>query len=249
MLKDFSKSKFDIIIAAGQSNCAGKGKGDIEKPYQIKNNVWELTKSFYIRELEEKVDNGKATSSFYHFFVEEYLENGNLEEGRELLVITSAVGGTGFGDKNWGKNEPLSTDMLEMTKTALELNPENKVVAFLWHQGETDVQLEAPPKEYEEKLRILLTDVRENFGRDYPMIAGDYVMEWKNKQGQKSIDIADVNKRLFEEFDGYFVSSEGLTSNQAEVPWAKGDIIHFSKKAVVEFGKRYYKMFEEYKNK
>ena len=69
------------------------------------------------------------------------IESGKLKPGRKLLIIRAAIGGTGFSDERWGMTDDLYLRMIEMIKTALELNSKNKLAAFLWHQGETDAIL------------------------------------------------------------------------------------------------------------
>lgn len=38
----------------------------------------------------------------------------------------------------WGLQDDLYVRMMEMVDFARSLNAENRVVGFLWHQGETD---------------------------------------------------------------------------------------------------------------
>jgi hypothetical protein len=71
-----------------------------------------------------------------------------------ILIVPCAYGGTGFisgSDGTWnqaklraenarrhGVDKPLSKDFYYRTKFALELNPENKLLPFVWIQGEND---------------------------------------------------------------------------------------------------------------
>ena len=105
----------------------------------------------------------------------------SFSHGRKLLIIRAAIGGTGFLDNRWGMTDDLYLRMIEMIKTALELNPKNKLVAFLWHQGETDAILKVSKQEHFYNLSLLVNSVRSIFNCEtLPFIAGDFVSQWKN---------------------------------------------------------------------
>ena len=244
-LLDFSKMKFDIIIAAGQSNCEGCGHGEVDAPFEPKDNIWYMNKNFTISTAKEKVVENSVVGAFKLIFADEYCKNGNLEPNRQLIIIDSPVGGTGFEKGMWGKNEPLTTNMLSMTKTVLNLNPENKVVAFLWHQGERSINFNLTPDFHMQSLRILIDEVQSEFGNKFPLIAGDFVPLWKETKGEQGILIEQAIRQVFcNEYNGGFVESTGLTSNAADVSYREDDI-HFSRKSCYELGKRYYKVFAQ----
>lgn len=248
MLLDLTKTKFDIIIAAGQSNCEGWGVGDVVEPYSPNDRIWSMEQDFSICTAHEKTDGKYTVGSFPLIFASEYF-NKYLESDRHLLLINTAIGGTGFvpnAEKiTWRKGELLSTRMLEMVKAALELHEENRVVAFLWHQGEQEVLCNTPPNQHFNNMTELFDDVQKNFGTNVPFILGDFVEEWKLEQGKKAIDIANTNRQIAEKYNGFFVNTEGLTSNRKEVKdfTAADGIIHFSRKALYELGKRYFQKY------
>jgi hypothetical protein len=245
MLKDFSKEKFDIIIQAGQSNSEGTGFGNIKKPYVPKENVWYMNNDFTISLAKESVNENQIQGNYSLSFADEYIENNLLCDERKILFIRASVGGTGFLDKRWGKNDDLFLRMLEMIKTALNLNSENKLVAFLWHQGETDAILNATYETHFENLSYLLNAVRNRFKcPNLPFVAGDFVQEWKNKNGKicepviKAIqNVCKTNEKCA------FVETVGLLSNNLIVDYE--DIIHFSRESLYILGVRY---FDAYKN-
>ena len=51
-----------------------------------------------------------------------------MEPGRKILILRTAVGGTGFRDHRWGMTDDLYLQMMEMIRTALSLNPKNRNV-------------------------------------------------------------------------------------------------------------------------
>ena len=141
MLRDFTEDKFDILIQAGQSNAEGYGFGPVDEPWQPDERVWTLNENFTISLAAEKVTGNQIQSNFSFAFAREYLNSGRLAEGRKLLILRAAVGGTGFLDNHWKPEDDLYLRMLDMIRTASGLNPENTPVALLWHQGETDAGL------------------------------------------------------------------------------------------------------------
>ena len=181
MLKNFSDYAFDIVIQAGQSNAEGCGLGPADDPYAPSDRVWYLNGDFTITPAAEKVTGNEIQSNFSLSFAREYLKNGHLTEGRKLLILRAAVGGTGFLDNHWKLTDDLYLRMMEMIRTALELNSENRLAAFLWHQGETDATNHASFDVHYNHLITLYRSVTEEFRKpDLPFIAGDFVQHWKN---------------------------------------------------------------------
>ena len=254
MLKDFTKEKFDIFIQAGQSNSEGYGFGEVENPYKPREEVYYLTREFMIERAREQLTENKAQSNLGLPFVREYIENGMLKEGRKILILRAAVGGSGFVDKHWGMNDDLYLRMMDMIKTALELNPENRLVALLWHQGETDAQKGVSYETHYNNLKNLVSSVREVFSvKELPFIAGDFVHHWKNDNLDLANPIVDAIRAVCKDCQpSAFVESDGLLSNLQELgynPLGWTDTIHFSRKAVYELGLRYFKTFAEISKK
>ena len=182
MLKDFTKEKFDIIIQAGQSNSEGFGVGDVECPYEPTDQVWYMNKDYTLSLAAESVMVNEIRSNFSLSFARKYLNAGLLRDGRKLLILRTAVGGTGFLDNRWKMTDDLYLRMMEMTRTAIGLNDENRLVGLLWHQGETDATLNATYEVHYNHLMGLLRSVREEFHvPDLPFVAGDFVYQWKNE--------------------------------------------------------------------
>ena len=112
MLKDFTKEKFDIIIQAGQSNAEGCGCGPAKEPYVPSDKVFYLNRDFVITQACERVTGNEIQSNWSLSFSREYINAGMLAEDRKLLIIRSAVGGTGFLDKRWGMKDELYLCMM-----------------------------------------------------------------------------------------------------------------------------------------
>ncbi len=249
---------FDIIIQGGQSNAAGYGIGPVTKEYtpcegilylDKKTNVMDATltdknEPFVIHLAEERLSKENTTLGDLSLtFSLKYIEKGLLKKGRKLLVVRAAVPCAGFQTGDWGVEAPLHKQMLEMTDYALSLNPKNKIIGFLWHQGETDAEKGNPPENYKHQLLATVKCVRERYG-NMPFIAGDFANEWKSLNLDICEPIINVIKGVVVEVgNSAFVETADLLSNNQIV--GNGDNIHFSKQALHILGERYFEAFEK----
>lgn len=266
--------QFDIIVVAGQSNAQGMGKSHDKKPI-IVDDVYEaldfnpvvfvnddngkylrldvkMPPEVTIQNLQEGLgDNGYYYCDMSISFVESYLKNRPIAKGRNLIVIKSAIGGTGFALNQQGVGNVVYERSVKMTNYVLSLNKNNRIVAFLWHQGEHDA-FEKPEMDnesryifYYNKLKEQLLDFRNKFSRfKFPIIAGSMCDEWKNTLLEKCLIIEKATKDVLTEigYSGY-VDLSGLKSNNQE--FNDGDTIHFSKNSQQIIGKRYFDKFKE----
>lgn len=242
------KEPYDVVILAGQSNAVGYGKGEVN--YEPNERIKELFRSerfntkrnptFPLRQYVFKTAGLRphGMSGFYLFFGKRY-EKEILRPGRKLLFVRAAVGGTGFSDSGWGRKDYLYLNAVDMAKRIKLGNPDNKIVAILWHQGETDVINGVTKEYYKENFSSLIRGIRFELNMPYlPFVAGDMVEEWY-KQQENADSVREAVKEVINEtaYCG-FVSSQGLCGNGGD------DIIHFSGKSNEILGNRY---FEEYK--
>ena len=250
MLRDFSKEVFDVLIQAGQSNSEGYGFGPVDDPWQPDERVWYLNADLTVTPAVEKVTGNEIQSNFSLSFAREYVGNGFLAEGRKLLILRAAVGGTGFLDNQWKPQDPLFLRMADMTREALALNPANRPVGLLWHQGENDASLGATFEIHYDHLMTLVRLVREQCGDEkMPFIAADFVHHWKNDNIGICTPVVDAMRAVCADCgSGAFVETDGLLSNRQELnrdPLGWEDPIHFSRKAIYELGRRYFAVYRE----
>lgn len=245
MLRDFTKEAFDIIIHGGQSNADGYGLGPADDPYEPDDRVFYLNSDFTITQAVERVAGNSIQSNFALSFAREYIRGGHLAEGRKLLILRTALGGTGFLDNRWGMTDDLYLQMIAMIQTALELNSQNRLVALLWHQGETDALCNATYEQHYHHLMGLVRSVRETFhAENLPFIAGDFVQHWKQDNAAICKPVVDAIIAVCRDCGmGGFVETQGLLSNIQE-PYPKpedwDDTIHFSRNSLYKLGIRYY---------
>ena len=256
--------KYDIIIQAGQSNAEGSGRGPVsaEKEYIPQSNIVYLTSQktveckhgivevnftdnhFSVEIAEERKDeNGQMVGDFSLSFAKDYLASDFAKNGRDLLIVRCGIGGTSFAQNHWGLHDECYLKMIKMVDYALQLNGDNRVVAFLWHQGESDVINNSSADEYYDNLNNLLNAVRIQYG-DIPFIAGDFVYDWKNKNLNICNPIIQEICRVINNNKlSAFVETNGLLSNDQQI--GNGDDIHFCRAALYELGHRYFKAFFE----
>jgi len=233
---------FDIIIQGGQSNSEGCGIGPVEFPYQPCPEILMMKSDLSIDIARENIYEGNTIGNLSLTFADRYIKNGRLKSKRKLLILMAAVGGTGFYDNRWGLKDDLYLKMIEMINKALSLNPANRSVVFLWHQGETDTANPDRNTHYN-NLRTLVEKVRQT-SEQYalPFVAGDFVQKWYNENTDICKPIVTAIRDVCSDIGhAAFVETDGLTSN-SEIT-GNDDIIHFSREALYELGNRYYNAY------
>lgn len=267
MLINTVSDKLDIIIVAGQSNGEGYGIGPTDEPFcpsadilhmkdtdnqgyvvdEKTHGAFHITmpRDYLIGIAEERRSTSGKIGNLGLYFARKYKEEC-LAKDRKLLVIQCAVGATGFAKGNWGLGSVLYTRMCEMTKLALSMNKENRLVALLWHQGEHDAIFKPHLTDTEreelhlENLRAQFSDFREKFGV-CPLIMGEFTDEWSRVFPKFDI-IVSAMRRLAEELpQAGLASSEGLPTNNEAL--GNGDHMHFSRDSLRLFGERYFDIY------
>lgn len=261
------QEKFDIIIVAGQSNAEGCGQRELQAAEIIHNRVYHLIDANCVRgdiddsmrqpfipiieTAHEQACGDKKYANLSETFADKYLSDARLQQGRKILLIKAAVGGTSFAKKQWGIGCPLSNRLYQMADYALGLNNENRIVALLWHQGESDAIENAHliPTEiydfYYKTCKAQMTEIRERYKAfDFPIIAGEFVDDWANKNQPQCETVETAIRDICADIgNAAMVSSDELLSNDQSIH--NGDHIHFCESAIYELGRRYY---EAYKN-
>ena len=258
--------KYDIIIQGGQSNAEGFGGGDVIKEYIPNERILYLTDNrsiepteqgllvkppenidcpFFISVADNHLCGDTVRGDFSLTFAQEYLRDGLLADDRKLLIIRSAVGGTGFKKGHWGKYDYLYMRMLAMIEYVFSVAPNSRVVAFLWHQGEHDAFEGNPPEEYRKQLTGLIEGVRSRYGK-MPFICGDFVNEWKQLNIEQCAPIVETIKNVSNDIgNSAFVETKDLLSNNQMI--GDGDNIHFCRQALQVLGRRYFEAFKNLK--
>ena len=261
--------KLDIIILAGQSNSEGLGKGPLSEPkYEPCEDILHLNVEldakvvtvdgvemlqlnygdgpFAISQADERVSasDNEPVADLSLTFAKGYKDEGYLCKDRKLLIIRAGVGGTGFMKKHWGLSDIVYLKMLEMIDYALSLNPENRLVAFLWHQGEHDAFERNSPETYEKQLETLINSVRERYSTpNLPFVCGDFVNEWKSENIEICEPIVEKIRIVADRVGGAVVETADLLSNNQKI--GNGDGIHFCREAIYILGRRYFDAYKK----
>ncbi len=263
---------YDIIVLAGQSNAEGYGLGNVTEEYVPDERICALgdrsnphfvedenhvnhfhinyPAEIFIEVADEPTDSSGKVGKLALSFAREYVREGLLEKGRKLLIINAAVGGSGFLWGQWRVGDILYRRLNDLLDFILPKNSENRLVAFLWHQGETDVGEHkewAPEKKYQvhkEYLSAMLSDFLKKYNcKKLPFVAADFCEEWYLYNKQYADPIIKAVEECAHEINGAFIRNGGLNSNNREI--GNGDPVHFSREALHKLGKMY---FEAYKN-
>ena len=252
---------YDIIIQAGQSNAEGNGWGYLETPFEPNDNILYFADSFQlggsindkfsVMPAQEKRSNatGNLKNEFALSFAQEYLYSDLYYQGRKILIVRAAIGGTGFCVKQWGIGMQLYEKLLEMTEYALNLDGDNRIVAFLWHQGERDSVEEDAYKNYKALLTAQTADFRARYGEEIPFIAADFVNDWKSKYFEQCERVVQITREITKEIgNAGFVETSDLKSNHQQNGEECTDDIHFSRESLQILGRRYFDAFQKIKN-
>lgn len=273
--EDFTNENFDIVLLIGQSNAEGYGIGPVENEYEPTDNIMQFTDSYPVMyrintEGIEALDVPQTTiyritpmaentrkgmgklgclaTSFVKRYYDEYLS----ETKRKVLLIRAAIGGTGFMRKQWTPQGVMFERAIDMTDIALGLNPENKLSAILWHQGEGEA-IDGKGKSYGElyafylnSLTKLVSDFKSKYKKDIPFLAGGHCDDWIIHYLTESTAITDATKDVMAKFDcaGY-VETAGLGSNERIIRGKHPDEVHFNRPSLYELGERYFTVYRE----
>jgi hypothetical protein len=247
--------KYDIILQAGQSNADGYGHGPVEHPYAPDERILYLTAGnpkageYYPKgELEISVaaerpiadKPGDLLGDFSLEFARKYVEDGRLAPDRKLLIVRTAVGGTGFLKEYWRVGDPLHQRMLRMTDYAMGLNGDNRLVGFLWHQGEHEAAFLNDPQRYHDEFTAVVKSVLERYG-DMPFVCGGFCSQWAQENQPACDNVQGVIRAVAEKVGGAYVETADLRSNDRRT--GDGDTIHFCREDLQELGRRYFRAF------
>ncbi len=269
-------AKYDIIVLGGQSNAEGYGLGEVENEYVPNENIlWlnddskprfeknertgkdefviDYPSEFIVKIAEEPINAvGQKLGKFFFIFAKRYYEKYLIHTDRKVLIVNSAVGGTGFRDNQWGVEQErlLYKRMKDMTSYALSLHEETRIVALLWHQGECDSFENADwsvDKRYEmhkSHLTTMLNDFERVFKcKNLPMIAGKFCDEWYLKNKMPCDAVLKAIEEVFCKPSRRVVETSGLKSNNQEIK--NDDDIHFCRSSTYALGEKYFDAYEK----
>lgn len=154
----------------------------------------------------------------------------------EVGLIPAAVGGTpvaswmpGGADVDPNSGFFPYDDAIKLTREAMKTG---RLVAILWHQGETDAFQETP--NYKEKLHTIIANFRRDLDApEVPFILGG-LGEFSGRENFPAYDRM-IREVAAEGYKTGFASAAGLKD--------RGDDLHFDTPGQYELGRRYWKEF------
>ena len=223
----------DSILIIGQSNMAGRGFPTEVEP--IKNKSLFVLRNGRWWPMYTPVNPDRVTAGVC--LAESFADSYAKEHETELGIIPCADGGTTL--EQWAPGGVLFDHACYMTELAAR---SSRVVAILWHQGESDCSPDRCPY-YEEGLTRMINALREKTGlSDVPFLVGglgDYLVNYHKELGYFGENYKKINAALQSVAEKQhlvgFVSAEGLLPN--------ADNLHFSAPSLRAFGLRYYEAF------
>lgn len=167
---------------------------------------------------------------------ESFAESYSKKHGVDVGLIPCADGGTRIAQ--WAPGSLLFDNAVYQSRLAMRTST---IAGILWHQGESDSR-EDRYLTYGKDLEVMLTSLRKELGlEDVPVILGglgpyldNYTKSYHGQWSQINTELQKVaaGNPLY----GY-VSAEGLQPNP--------DNLHFSSRALHQFGLRYFEAFEK----
>ena len=167
---------FDIFLAIGQSNMAGRGPLEDADRDSI-TGVWILnpagvpekaTNPMNKYSTVRKDDTSQKMSPAYGFCTSIYEKTK-----RPVLMVVNARGGTGISE--WAEGRDLFNEAVARTKAAL---PYGTLKGIIWHQGESNA---SSWKSYMAALKAMVTALRTQIGAgEVPFVAGEIQHDHSN---------------------------------------------------------------------
>jgi hypothetical protein len=194
-------------------------------------------------------------------FAREYIRQNKLSSGRKILLVGCGWGGTGFRDNGrWMfPNGDLYKGTIERANNAFRKTDNgnnNRFIAILWHQGENDV---SSPTGYRENVSACLngirTAIKKNNPHTIPILMGGLTNDTENRRNFTEQHIKTV-KDMSGNRNFRFVPSNAIPNvfykdlalfNHDLLPDKDTGNNHFSKSSQIEFGKRYFYVFNDNK--
>lgn len=220
------------FLLIGQSNMAGRGflneapNIDTSRIYTLRNGRWQPM----FRPINP--DRSFSGTNLAESFAEAYAKKYNVDVG----LICCADGGTKLSQ--WEKGSILFENAVNQVKLAKRTSV---IKGILWHQGEGDCAQEFYTT-YADRLKVFIKDLRDALDlHNVPFLVGglgDFLSLY-NETTKNYVYVNEALESVANSDDTVgFVSAKGLYANP--------DNLHFSAKALYEFGLRYFEEFEKF---
>lgn len=228
-----AKERFHVYLLIGQSNMAGRGK------------VTEADRKSHPRVLKLDKNNRWVPATAPLHFDKPRIAGTGLGDafGRAMAeadasvtigLIPSAFGGTPL--RRWVMDGDLYKNAVKRAKLAMKVCT---LKGVLWHQGESDSRSEKTAKSYGQRLSGMIAALRKDLGRPkLPVVVGELGRFLNEKRLPHFKTVNQALRGLPKAVPHTaFVESADLK--------AKRDGVHFDRKSLHIFGRRYAKALQK----
>ena len=238
--------RYDVVLVIGQSNThfgngldpvADSSVSDIVQLGRFGSHNYQVIPA---TEPLEHFTMQPGCIGFVMTFSKAYLHE-YLAPGRRVLIIPGGCGGTGFGSQDWNPGDTMYDDAVARTRYVLE-NYNSRLVAILWHQGESDVGNE----DYRQELDTMIVHLRKDVGDGdarVPFILGGMVPYWVDLSSSR-IRQEDIISNTVER-----LTNTGFADPRKPFVISKNDndyiAIHYDAAGQRELGRRYFTEFQK----
>lgn len=214
-----------LVLLIGQSNMAGRGKVE-PADQQTHPRIFMLDKAGAWVPAKDPVHFDKPKVAGVGLCSEFARQLAAQEPGAKVGLIPCAFGGTSLDQ--WKPGSALYTNAVARAKIAQK---SGRLVAVLWHQGEADCSSEKTAS-YPARFSAMIAQLRADLGAaDVPVVVGEL---GRFRPAHQPFN-AMLPKAAAAVPRCACVSAEGLGANS--------DNLHFSREALIGFGKRYYEAY------
>ena len=279
----WNEAGYDVFVVAGQSNCLTGQGADFANLDAGNSRTYCLGRAMPERKTtKSNNENGefvemafwntdyRVTSilnqptmhnwasiehnGFDRHFAQHYIDNGHLTGTRDIMLVTSAWPGTGFGTGSavtadgqnayWGVGEYLYEDMLVRTNFVMRQNPLNTLKGVLWMQGEED-WFAKNETQYSAALDAQIADFRSRVQvsnrSTIPWIVGGQIPFWVDNNGGTSQGVYQSLINIASRVSNTgFADPRTPTTIQNTLRPETEDPLHYDAAAQRELGLRFY---------
>lgn len=188
----------DVVLMIGQSNMVGFGAYTVAAFDTTDPRILQWGRSGTAVLATEPLQHPDPTDLQGRIglglaFARAYLKP--LPSQRNVLLVPAAYGGTGFSGQRWNPGDDLYAEAIRRTRIALQSNPTgNCLAAYLWSQGESDVDAlssSAYAAALDRMILAMRADLPADSGaRTAPFLLSQFSPEWllpAPTAGQKAI--------------------------------------------------------------
>ncbi|MCX6278159.1 MAG: sialate O-acetylesterase [Bacteroidetes bacterium] len=237
------KDGYDVILVIGQSNThQGIGLNFLldapnERIKQLGRFGDNNMKIITAREPLDHFTKIPDKIGFAMTFAKAY-KNQFLSSDKHILIIPGGMGATGFSSHYWNKGDTLYNDAVMRTNFVVK-NFKSKLVAILWHQGESDIG----NPDYQQNLDSMIVNIRKDItgGGRVPFVLGGMVPYWIQQNPDRMI-INNIIENTVNRIQktGYANPEVPFTIEKSNKDF---DSNHFDANGLRQMGLRYFSEF------